>query len=543
MNINSIRNKIISLREFVNKAPIDILCIDETKIDESFPDSQFFIENYQFPPYRRDRNSKGGGKIVYVRQGLISKRLKSFESKNIETICIELTISKKKWCILFAYRPPNFEKKSFFEEISNSLSLIVNKYDNILLAGDVNINLLDPKSDTKNHFSDLRDTFALTNLVKDKTCFKNKDGTLLDVILTNRPNSFQKTVTTETGLSDCHKLVSTVFRSTFIKLPPKTVRYRSYKTYDKQNFLHELDQKLIQGDIYKTDDSYSKLTEIMSEVLEKHAPLKTKTIRGNQAPFMNKSLSKAIMNKSRIRNKYLQWPSRENFLAYKKIKNKCNNLLKKSKKKYFQENANEGSVSNKSFWNTVKPFISNKGTLSNDNIIIESADDITLKVKNGDLVSIKAKDEIRDEHILVEMFNNHYINIVEKSSGIAPNSIGNPMDPEQDKNTVEKIIQHYKNHPSIKKIKNNFLNSKPFDFPEPTVKDINTIIKSLDPKKATGPDGIPIKIIKHALNIIDSHFCNIIKKDLREKKIFRGTKNSIIKTYFQKKRKKQSRKL
>ena len=539
MNINSIRNKIISLRELVNKAAIDILCIDETKIDERFPDSQFFIENYQFPPYRRDRNSKGGGKIVYMRQGLISKRLKSFESKNIETICIELTISKKKWCILFAYRPPNFEKKSFFEETSNSLSLIVNKYDNILLAGDVNINLLDPNSDTKNHFSDLRDTFALTNLVKDKTCFKNKDGTLLDVILTNRPNSFQKTVTTETGLSDCHKLVSTVFRSTFIKLPPKTVRYRSYKTYDKQNFLHELDQKLIQGDIYKTDDSYSKLTEIMFEVLEKHAPLKTKTIRGNQAPFTNKRLSKAIMNKSRIRNKYLQWPSRENFLAYKKIKNKCNNLLKKSKKKYFQENANEGSVSNKSFWNTVKPFISNKGTLSNDDIIIESADDITLKVKNGDLVSIKAKDEIRDEHILVEMFNNHYINIAEKSSGIAPNSIGNPMDPKQDKNTVEKIIQHDKNHPSIKKIKNNFLNSKPFDFPEPTVKDINTSIKSLDPKKATGPDGIPIKIIKHALNIIDSHFCNIIKKDLRKNKYSEEPKTALVRPIFKKNERKK----
>ena len=63
----------------VNKAPIDILCIDETKIDESFPDPQFLIENYQFPSYRRDRNFKGGGKIVYVRQGLISKRLKSFE--------------------------------------------------------------------------------------------------------------------------------------------------------------------------------------------------------------------------------------------------------------------------------------------------------------------------------------------------------------------------------------------------------------------------------------------------------------------------------
>ena len=142
--------------------------------------------------------------------------------------------------------------------------------------------------------------------MKDKNCFKNKDGTLLDVLLTNKPNSFQKSVTTETGLSDCHKLVSTVFRSTFIKFPPKTIKYRSYKTYDKQNFLHELDQRLIQGDIYKTDDSYSKLAEILSEVLEKHASLKTKTIRGNQAPFMNKNLSKVIMTKSKIRNKYLK---------------------------------------------------------------------------------------------------------------------------------------------------------------------------------------------------------------------------------------------
>ena len=84
----------------VDKVLIDILCIDETKLDDTFPDAQFKINNYQYQPFRRDRNSKGGGKIVYIRQGLISKRLSKFESKGIETICIELTISKKKWCIL-----------------------------------------------------------------------------------------------------------------------------------------------------------------------------------------------------------------------------------------------------------------------------------------------------------------------------------------------------------------------------------------------------------------------------------------------------------
>ena len=118
--------------------------------------------------------------------------------------------------------------------------------------------------------------------------------------------------------------------------------------------------------------------------------------------------------------------------------------------------------------------------------------------------------------------------MAEKSSGIDPNFIGNPINPKQDNNTVEKIIQHYKNHPSIKKIKNNFLNSKPFDFPEPTAKDINTIIKSLDLKKATGPDGFPLKIIKHALNIIDSRFCKIIKKDLRKSKYSEEPKTALV---------------
>ena len=48
-----------------------------------------------FPPLRRDRNPKGGGKIVFVREGFIAKQMKNFETKNSETICLDLTIVKK----------------------------------------------------------------------------------------------------------------------------------------------------------------------------------------------------------------------------------------------------------------------------------------------------------------------------------------------------------------------------------------------------------------------------------------------------------------
>ena len=77
---------------------------------------------------------------------------------------------------------------------------------------------------------------------------------------------------------------------------------------------------------------YSNFTRIFQNVLNKHAPLKYKKVRGNHAPFMTKDLSKAIMNKSKTKNKYHKWPSRENFLAMKRAKNFSNNLGKINKK-------------------------------------------------------------------------------------------------------------------------------------------------------------------------------------------------------------------
>ena len=115
-------------------------------------------------------------------------------------------------------------------------------------SGYLNINMLDPKCDETVIFQ-IWGIHIISNLVKSATCFKSSKGTLLDVLLTNKPKSFQKTFVCETGLSDCHKLVATIFRSTFIKLPPKVVKYRSYKNFDENQFCRDLDQILIEGNI------------------------------------------------------------------------------------------------------------------------------------------------------------------------------------------------------------------------------------------------------------------------------------------------------
>ena len=146
-------------------------------------------------------------------------------------------------------------------------------------------------------------------------------------------------------------------------------------------------------------------------------------VRGSHAPFMNKKLSEVIMNKSRLRNKYLKWSSRENFLTYKKVKKKCNTLTRKTKKRYFEYIAkNKNFATSKTFWNIVRPFITSRGTKSDENIKFKAEENQNIEIKNKNrnkLVSVKTNDCIKDESVLVEMFNNHYTNIVEKTSSIA----------------------------------------------------------------------------------------------------------------------------
>ena len=141
------------------------------------------------------------------------------------------------------------------------------------------------------------------------------------MFLTNTPRSFHNTAITKTGISDHHKLITSFFRSHFERIPSKKVEYGNYKKFNVKNFLGELDQEMIQGEIYKSNnDMYSTFSDVFRSVLDRHALLKRKTIRGNQGSFMTKQLSKAIVNRSKLRNRYIKWLSRDNVLDYKKAK-------------------------------------------------------------------------------------------------------------------------------------------------------------------------------------------------------------------------------
>ena len=83
-------------------------------------------------------------------------------------------------------------------------------------------------------------------------------------------------------------------------------------------------------------------------------------------PFINRALSKKIMARTRLRKNFLKDRYEENKTKYSKQRSYCVSLLRKSKSDYFG-NLNEKNISdNKTFWKTIKPFLSDKITSMDD---------------------------------------------------------------------------------------------------------------------------------------------------------------------------------
>ena len=221
LNINSIRNKMGSLREVVMEN-VDILAITKTKIDESFPTAQFLLVGYH-SPYRLDKSPKSGGILVYVKSSIPSRQL-NFPNLpyKIQAIPFELNLRKEKWLVISIYRPPLESLSCFLDSLTNMIDFFSSSYDNFIVMGDFN------SQPTDSIMKDFMDANGFINLIKSNTCFKGK-GSCIDLILTNRKYSFKHSNSVETGISDHHHLIYTMLKTTFSKAEPKLVHYREYK--------------------------------------------------------------------------------------------------------------------------------------------------------------------------------------------------------------------------------------------------------------------------------------------------------------------------
>ena len=213
---------------------------------------------------------------------------------------------KNKWLFSYSYSPHRGNTKQHLSNISKGLDKLNSKYDNILIIGDSSTEM------NELSLNEFCQAYNLESIVNKPTCFKNpKIPSCIDLMQANKQERFLKAPTIETGLSDFHKMVVSVFKTSFKKKKSKIVTHVDYKRFDNEKLRESLITCFSTGKNISND-------AFVLQTLRKMAPIKQKHIRGNQFPFINKHIHKAIMNRTRLRNRFLKEPSQMNRLAYKK---------------------------------------------------------------------------------------------------------------------------------------------------------------------------------------------------------------------------------
>ena len=206
--------------------------MSETKIDETFPSEQFLISGFA-KSLSLDRNSRGGGIVLFIRDNMPFRILKPGNLPfKTEAFFIDINLRKKKWLMCCGYNP----NKSMINKITYDIGKVfisyIGHYDNFLFLGDLNSEI------TESSMHEFCNSYNLNTLCHKSTSYKNPEKpSWIDLFLTNSSMSFQNTQTIKTALSDFLKLVVTILKMYLPNNHPKVITFRDYKNFDKSRFL------------------------------------------------------------------------------------------------------------------------------------------------------------------------------------------------------------------------------------------------------------------------------------------------------------------
>ena len=506
LNVNSVSAKFIDLFQILSEGLTDILFLSETKLDNSFPNAQFAVDG--FTCHRQDRNANGGGLMVYVKEALPHKIRNNIavNSEGIECIVLQVKNNFSNVFIICVYKPPNVAISILNEALECMLNKCYLESSMVFVIGDLNVNFLC----MPNGLSDLLDAFNLKQVIKQPTCFKSiENPTLLDVILTDKPRSLNGSINVSLGISDFHNYIGAATKLSRPSTKPKIIQYRSLKKFDEKLYLTDLESgpfhvSQIFDDV---DDQLWFHNKLLTDIIDKNAPLKVKEISRCQLPYMNDKLRKAINVKAMLWRKYQKRKSQETWSNFKKQRNFVNKLKRTSMKLYFDEKCNSDVNKNRHFWKVIKPFITNNVksgndciTLCNDNSLISNPTDVS--------------------NVFNEFFTNISQDLCEPASVVTM--------------SVNQVIDHYNDHPSISMIQDHVHVAERFDFTAVSPTSVFNKLKELQSNKACGYDNIPAQFLKLGAKALSLSLTPIINNSLISDKFPDCAKRAQVSPLFKK---------
>jgi len=338
LNTRSAVNKAALLHDIIEDYKLDMLCLTETWVPSDAPDA---IKSDLAPPgfsakhhHRGTYEDGRGGGIAFIHNNLIKCHL--FNTNNhpdFEHTTIKITNTKTPLYIIIIYRPPDHSISNFFDQFTKLLEEMLAITQNLIICGDFNTPGTSNRHNTciNNKLQNIIDEFSLIQHITNPT---HVSGNILDLVITH--NSFKvipDNPPQPTSFSD-HYLITSLISLAIPKPISKIVSYRNIKAIDWAQFNTDLSTSSILDHHNKSTDQYADhINNTIIQLLDKHAPIRTKTARqSNHFHLKTSNEAKAAKRLRRKKEKtYFDNPTAVNKSAYDLAKKEASTAILQSR--------------------------------------------------------------------------------------------------------------------------------------------------------------------------------------------------------------------
>ena len=352
INIQSVGNKTIKIRNLIIEQDIDICFLTETwlynntgekaKINEMTPSTHCFFHISR-------ETMRGGGVGFFVNKAFqiikVSK-MSVFESFEL----IEAKISIRSVCIkiITIYRPPEKSKRNFINEFTAYIDSL-GDLGKILICGDFNLHIDNENDIYVSEFQELLETHNLVNSVNAPTSIGNH---IIDLVIHNKEPNIVRNLEVEPdcSISPTHRMV---IYELDIKKPDavfKNIIFRPKNNLDPEKLIDScvmiLENTMMSCECdgssqnANTNECTNCLTRAYKDTFNSRydeiCPITEKIIRLRESSkWFNNEIYEMKRKKRRLESKWKRNKTNQNRPNFTQVRNEYYNLIEKTKKKYY----------------------------------------------------------------------------------------------------------------------------------------------------------------------------------------------------------------
>jgi len=369
VNADGIIGKVAQFANLVSYTKPDAILMCETKLGSHHHSAEFMPPGYS-PPVRRDRASGAGGVLIAIRDCYTAVEVEQPSEIKAEISWTKVSLRNKKSLYLGSYyRTPSGKHSEQLDELEKSIKHIRNLTKNnpgstIILGGDFNLGDVDwetesiPKNSRERVPGERLISIFNNNRVSQMQREPTRFGRLLDLFVTSKP-SLVKTMSTLPGIAYDHDVIvaDCDIIPAYTKKAPRKIYIFSKANWDNIRelfgaFARELTTNINQ---HTVEENWSALKNKIHDLISSHVPSKT-TSKRQHLPWMNGELKRKTRRKHRMYKKAKKSKNPKHLERFRQVKKETARDLKRARSQYINNSIKEGldEGSQKPFWKYIK---------------------------------------------------------------------------------------------------------------------------------------------------------------------------------------------